>query len=422
MQERYSDFLIISGAYGDTRRYRSLHLYEQLRLLGLSASIHQITDEGLVERAAKAKMVVIHRTTYEQNVAAIIAAGKANNAVVLADMDDLIFDPQMLPYIDVADLKDPIRYEAYRMNMDEHKQTLLNCDGVLVTTKFLADEISKMGKPTWVHRNAADSYMVDASEKALKTKPGQSEKVIIGYASGSPTHNKDLESVAGAAAAVMKAHENTELWLIGPVAVPEALTWLKERIVRKQFVRWRELPNLLAQLDINLAPLLMDNPFSQSKSEIKYMEAAMVGVPTIASATDAYRHAIDNGVNGYAAANEQEFEAALTSLVSSRELRGQMGYKALEHVQREYYPEARAADLAELLSGFPQLEGVLYGIDNHPSAEARVERSGWDPACESRPYSLTRGLYSLRTKGPVVLSKQVWIYIRRALSRLIPYK
>jgi hypothetical protein len=54
---------------------------------------------------------------------------------------------------------------------------------------------------------------------------------------------------------------------------------------------------VVMMLDINLAPLVMDNPFAQSKSEIKYMEAALVRAPTIASPTDAYRFAIRPGEN-----------------------------------------------------------------------------------------------------------------------------
>ena len=43
-------------------------------------------------------------------------------------------------------------------------------------------------------------------------------------------------------------------------------------------MNWRELPWIIAQTDINLAPLEMDNPFCQAKSEIKFVEAALVGV------------------------------------------------------------------------------------------------------------------------------------------------
>ena len=51
---------------------------------------------------------------------------------------------------------------------------------------------------------------------------------------------------------------------------------------------WRKLPEIQVQFDINLAPLEIDNPFGQSKSEIKYVEAALLRVPTIASPSDSY--------------------------------------------------------------------------------------------------------------------------------------
>ena len=66
---------------------------------------------------------------------------------------------------------------------------------------------------------------------------------------------------------------------------------------------WRNLPSIQVRFDINLAPLEINNPFGQSKSEIKYVEAALLRVPTIASPSDSYSAAIRHAENGYLANN-----------------------------------------------------------------------------------------------------------------------
>ena len=54
--------------------------------------------------------------------------------------------------------------------------------------------------------------------------------------------------------------------------------------------------NLLHQLDINLAPL-EESLFNEAKSENKWMEAALVKVPTIASNVGAFK-VINNNEDG----------------------------------------------------------------------------------------------------------------------------
>src|SRR5204863_5326912 len=100
-----------------------------------------------------------------------------------------------------------------------------------------------------------------------------------------------------------------------------------------------ELPQLIAQIDINLAPLELDNPFCQAKSEIKYTEAALVGVPTVASPTDAFAYAITHGENGLLAATVDEWQAALSQLIEQPEARQQLGAVARQRVYQEYVPQ-----------------------------------------------------------------------------------
>ena len=48
------------------------------------------------------------------------------------------------------------------------------------------------------------------------------------------------------------------------------------------------LPALISEVDINLAPLV-DSIFNRAKSEIKWIEAALVKVPTVASKIGAFQ-------------------------------------------------------------------------------------------------------------------------------------
>ena len=71
----------------------------------------------------------------------------------------------------------------------------------------------------------------------------------------------------------------------------------------------------IARFDINLAPLEVGNIFCESKSELKFYEAALVDRPTVASPTEPYRNAIVHGQTGFLATTEDEWYEAVTALV-----------------------------------------------------------------------------------------------------------
>jgi Glycosyl transferases group 1 len=120
------------------------------------------------------------------------------------------------------------------------------------------------------------------------------------------------------------------------------------RIRHHPYITWRELPYLIAQVDINLAPLEMDNPFCQAKSEIKFVEAALVGTPTVATPTDAYRYAITPGVNGLWAASTEEWIESLSILIRYPDRRRALGEAARQRVYESYRPEQRGLELCAL--------------------------------------------------------------------------
>lgn len=94
----------------------------------------------------------------------------------------------------------------------------------------------------------------------------------IGYFSGSITHNADFELIMPAIKYIMYQYPFVELYLVGEVDVPKYLYRYKERIKSIPFGDWRELPQKIADMDINLAPL-ENTIFNEAKSENKWIEA-----------------------------------------------------------------------------------------------------------------------------------------------------
>ena len=98
----------------------------------------------------------------------------------------------------------------------------------------------------------------------------------------------------------------------------------------------QELPDELARFDINTAPLELGNPFCEAKSELKYFEAALAGVCTVASPTGPMRRAIRDGETGLLAGTEEEWYQALTRLVDEPAVQRRIGHAAYLDVLWSY--------------------------------------------------------------------------------------
>lgn len=424
--------LITCDVQGDTRRYRSLHLLEQLRWLGVDCVVNHISENDSRRRSQETwSMVIIQRAAFGTSVKRIIHNFRSQGALILSDFDDLIFDVDMFRFINSPDFADPIRAYLYQQNMENYHKTLASSDGCLVSTDFLANHLKQAGTLVWVHRNAFSLEMWACSEVARRNRQKkQDERIVIGYASGTPTHNKDFELVKPALIAVMQKYSQVDLRIIGALDLGEGWGNLETRIQRIERVTWRNLPHEIANFDINLAPLVMDNPFSQSKSEIKWMEAAMVTVPTIACPVDAFSYAIQHGKNGWLANDEEAWREGLSCLIEDDDLRKKLSQQAYQDVQCNYHPAKRALQLAATLNQISlALRGRLLLANTLPEeGELRKHmgdpgRNPWIPAHYEKDASkITLGYHVLRNMGSLKLLLYIWVYFRRLLAPIFPFR
>ena len=200
------------------------------------------------------------------------------------------------------------------------------------------------------------------------------DEVVIGYGSGTPTHDVDFEETTAALITVLNRFHHAQLWIAGPLTVPPELERFETRVRRFPLTDWRGWFELVGKMDIALAPLEQNNLFSRAKSEIKFVEAGILGVPLVASNSDPFRDSMTQGEDGLLAADEMQWTRALASLIEQPERRAQIGERAREMVLRRHSPAARTRDLAFLL---PQLTPSTPSA--LPTAPAVRDASNIDP-------------------------------------------
>jgi glycosyltransferase involved in cell wall biosynthesis len=311
-----------------------------------------------------------------------------------------------------------LRWEA-----EAYRRGILRADAVLASTETLARQAAVMGRPARVVRNAFSLEMLIRSRAvAPGRRTGRPDRVVLGYASGTRTHDRDVERIAAPLRRVLDRHPNVDLWLVGPVRPGPALRALGSRIRRLPRVPWRELPPLLARFDVNLAPLVLSDPFCRAKSEIKYVEAALVRVPTVASPTEAYRRAIRPGENGLLAETERDWEEAVAGLVEDPDRRRRLGDRAFEDALARYHPAVRARELAEALDDLARL-GRRPATLREPRpgrADPGRDDGAASPEAEAAgaPSLLRRAAYALRYRGPRVFCLQALACLRERYSRM----
>ncbi|KPL77599.1 hypothetical protein AC812_03460 [Bellilinea caldifistulae] len=369
--------------------------------------------------------MILQRVSWDSFVEKIIKTAKQRKILVLADVDDLVFLPDSYRWIDSPDFSDSIRLRLYQQTLSRNRITLEHCDGVLTSTEFLAEQVRQIQKPVWVHRNGFSLEMAHFSDKARIGTKTIDKRIILGYASGTPTHDQDFAIIQPILRKLLKRHPTVRLHLAGYLNNQYDWDDTAEQVQRIPFVPWQKLPEVLSTFSINLAPLRLDNPFSQSKSEIKFIEAALLGVPTIASPTQAYQHAITSGLNGFLASSLEEWEEILENLINNAETRNVIGQSARNYVLENYSPTKRAVQIVAILNScVQQLNPDIGFFSSNISEEVTKNPTRFfvPSNLEKHPTLFERGLYSIRVKGVLVLAQEMWVFFRRLLSPIFPFR
>jgi glycosyltransferase involved in cell wall biosynthesis len=217
----------------------------------------------------------------------------------------------------------------------------------LTTTETIAKEMKRMGLDTFINRNVLNSEIIKISTNLPKNVE-KDDTINIGYFSGSKTHDGDFSLVKKVLLKILAKYDNARIITAGYINLDKEFEKFKERIIVLPFVNWRELPLNIQKADINIVPL-RDCIFNHAKSELKYLEAGILKIPTIASATTPYEFAIKDGFNGFIAKDEKEWTEKLENLIDNKDLRKKIGENAYNHIHNNYTTQARESQFTKYI-------------------------------------------------------------------------
>jgi tetratricopeptide (TPR) repeat protein len=346
--------------------YRCAHLAEAARAAGWEARWLPLADVREADLRGLS-VLLFWRGELTGPVARLVAYTRAAGIRVGLDLDDLICEPE-LARVDVIDgIRSVGTTEArVREQFSRVRALLREADFAIGSTAELAGRMRRPGLPVWVLPNgfSADTLRVARAAVRARRRAPPPDLLRIGYAGGTRTHQRDIAPIAPALAAVLRARPRARLVLFraphggAPMLQLDEFAEfsdLSENIEWRDLVKLRDLPAELARFDINLAPVEAGNPFAEAKSELKYFEAALAGVPTVASPTGPFRRAIQHDRTGLLADTPASWEAALLALLDDAPRRARLAEAAYHNALWRFGPERRAllarALLAELQGG-----------------------------------------------------------------------
>lgn len=303
-------------ANNSTFRYRAYNMVQVLndkKNREVSASYFFLDDLHMVDEiAGLADVLVICRSMYNHHINQLVTRFRIRGKRVLFDIDDFVFDTRYAHLVintldqDVGNTATWNDWFAWTGRLGE---TLRWCDGAIATNAYLASRIADFsGLPVMVVPNFINKEQLDISEKLFQRKEtsgfSRSEKICLGYFSGSPSHNLDYAIITSALEEVLENDSRVELMVVGYIEAGPQLERFGARIKRQPFHDYVNLQRLVGSVEFNLMPLQL-NDFTNCKSDLKYFEAAIVGTLSIASPSHTYAAAIQDRKNGYIARAHQ---------------------------------------------------------------------------------------------------------------------
>ena len=324
------------------KKYRVIQKQEMLEELGIPCSVTSWTDSNEAKKQISlASLVIFYRVPGFDSVMDLIAECRRLNIKTLWDVDDLIFDEDVLKTSSTINSLEPAEKEGVINGAKLYRQAMLACNEGIASTSGLAKAMKEAGLETiYVVENALDDETLAAARSIEGRLKKQEDGLIrIIYGSGTKTHNIDFLEAAPALANILKENPNVRFRIIGYLELPEYFDEVQSQIERIPFCNYTEYLTYLSECDISIAPL-ENFVFNDAKSNIKYLEASITKVASVCSPRAAFADVIVNGENGFLADNEQQWHEAFDTLIQNPELRDSMAQAAYRTVTETYSPQA----------------------------------------------------------------------------------
>ncbi len=250
----------------------------------------------------------------------IIRIAKQKGIPVIYEIDDCIFN--------TPDYNR--QFEAYRYYFNGILNTIITADRVIVSSKFLYRQLINFNQNIYLFPN----YLPDNIWKLKQPVIDDSTTLTIGYMGGN-THRQDLEWIAPALIKIIEQNKNVLLKIWGCLPPDQFRHKSEVQYIDIDFQDYTQFAGYFQNqsCDIFIAPLL-DTPFNQGKSGIKFLEYSALGIPGVYMKIDPYNDYVIDGENGYLATSLVEWQEKLLHLISDSQLRHRLAENAQKTVRQ----------------------------------------------------------------------------------------
>lgn|GEM_PF-5570213 len=371
MRPRFGKILIVGTPYiPQSYYYRAKQKAEHFKKLGLKTDYLEQAELGGLQwqsRLIDVDLVVVCRLPATFEVLRFIYYAKGLGIPVLYDIDDLIFDGAHFPapLTSYAELIDQRTHVHLMLDVPLFRAVLLCCDGIIVSTAPLARQVQQCvaeKTPVWVYPNLIGEELASLGVKTdgklsfadFQEKPFRKDgRLRIFYGSGTKAHKEAFYDIlVPAFAMILEKYEQVEVQMIGHFKLPKILERFSDRILMVPFMDdYGEYLEHLKRADINVA-ILEKTILTDCKSEIKWLEAAAFGIPSVLTPTELYGSLLGDGWEALFASSIADWVKALGQLIDNASLRERIGFRACARALSDHGAEIGEICAAEILQHY----------------------------------------------------------------------
>jgi len=284
----------------------------------------------------------------EQDAIQLVAEVRRRGATLIYTLDDNLLD------LGLDEEGDAVTEATLRAT----RYFIKAADGLIVSTPALGKRMAALNSKVVVVPNALDERLFKPQARTIARSGSCADGaaagdslIRIGYM-GTLTHAHDLQIVVEPLRKLLFRYaDRVRFEILGVSSGQDQIKRMFGPVVKflepaggARYERFSHWLRANVHWDIGLAPLSARS-FNRYKSDIKYLDYGVMGIPGIFSNVGPYPATVRSGVNGMVVENDvEEWYRAMEALVLDEDLRRRLAACAYEHVVTERTLDARAGD------------------------------------------------------------------------------